>query len=80
MRENRRVLAEITETQRAIAQIGAAAGKELTALTEKAKRTSTTLDRAGCAIITACIIAGVFGGLAGGVMVAIVAIRFFSSV
>ena len=63
MRENRRVLAEITETQRAIAQVGPAAGKELVALTEAARRMHTALNRAGCALLTVCVRAGVFGGL-----------------
>lgn len=63
IRENRRVLAETTETQRTIVQVARDARKELAALGVGAARTRTALNNAGCAIITACVLAGVFGGL-----------------
>lgn len=71
MRENREVLAQITEGQRTIAQVAPAASKELVALAETARRTHTALNRAGCAIVSACLLAGA----AGGAVVAFVAFR-----
>ncbi|MCY3968765.1 MAG: hypothetical protein OXG74_02440 [Acidobacteria bacterium] len=71
MRENREVLAEITETARTITEVTPEARAEIVALQQTARHMRRFLTSAG--LVLAAI--SVLGGLAGGALVAFVAFR-----
>lgn len=64
MRENRRVLAEITETQRTIAQDARKASSEFVALAELARRLRTVLYGTGCVLLLVGFVGGAGAWLA----------------
>lgn len=63
IRENRRVLAEITETARTISEVTPAARDEIVALQQTAKHMRTALNNAGCLLFTIAAGGAVIGGL-----------------
>lgn len=71
IRENRRVLAEITETARTITEVTPAARDEIVALQQTARHMRTALNSVGLVLLTV----GLVAGAAGGALVAWVAFR-----
>ncbi|MCY3969426.1 MAG: hypothetical protein OXG74_05810 [Acidobacteria bacterium] len=79
MRENRRVLAEITETARTIAQAAHPipetaheARSELVHLAEAARAAREAINHIRGPLLALCVVVGVFAGMAGGALVALV--------